>query len=591
MTGPVRPKPAPGAVSTTTTSTTAASTTAASPFVVGDAAVGANMEARAAVGESSFEAAATPTPTPTRTPTPKTAIGTATVVGAGPAGLAQASLLLKRAKEIGLSELTVVELRGAYTRPVGLAFRQMNLDALAWLNPTAHKELVALSGLEQKPFIDGRDPNVDAGDAQRFQRERLDDTRASVAQHAQAMMSQKTMSIVTLRDVEDCYWKGLEQLARENGVTLRKLRERDVDVSKDEAGNVHVTTMLRDGKDKQTLPPQDLVLVAQGVNCAVRKKLNTPTAEAASPADRFIAAVMSEAPKTSGPAHTAYREDVVVDDKTGETQTVRLVRGVHARNGGHWCLAQVPDSVTFTESIDQIPQAERDRLRRIVEPKLKLSGRAAGVTDADLVAQKVAEEVEAYFRAQHAKTGASDLPLTYGPTLFSLQAKHFSTALLGNNCVSVGDAVGTSHFNVSGGAATGVTTHTLALDRYLTARAHGQANRDALVELDRDLQQATLVWQLFGITQFEGEPKELRDTFYPRDKLAKVLPADVLELYWPQDGSLPKSGPWHAWLAKPAAVAAPPPEVVRQLVDAAQENARVSPLACVNPNAFMFATE
>jgi hypothetical protein len=284
-----------------------------------------------------------------------------------------------------------------------------------------------------------------------------------------------------------------------------------------------------------------------------------------------------------------YREDVVVDAKTGETQTVRLVRGVHARNGSHWCLAQVPESVKFTESVDTLSQAERDRLRALVEPKVKKQGRA--IVDADLVGQKVAEEVLAYFKEQHAKTGAVDLPISYGPSLFSMQAKRFSTTLLGTNCVAVGDAVGTSHFNVSGGAATGVTTHTLALDRFLTARARGVDASEAMKILDRDLQQATLVWQLFGITQFEGDPRALRDTFYPRERVARILPPALLEQYWPRDGSLPASGVWHEWLAaKDKSSTSPPADVVRTLVDAAKEAAQVQPIACVNPT-LMFATD
>lgn len=528
------------------------------------------------------------------------AIAKATIVGAGPAGLAQASLLLKRAKEIGLTELTIVELRSSYTRPVGLALRQMSLDALAWLNPDAHKALVKKSGLDGgTPFIDGRDASVDAGSAQRFDQERVHASGDSVAAHAQAMMSQKTMALVTLSDVEQCYWSGLEKLASSAGVKLRKVREHDVDVSKDAtSGTVSIAFtpmgVLDKGERKavgaqEKLAAQDLVIVAQGVNCAVRRKLDTPGGETASPADRFIAAVFSEPGKESGSARSVYREDVVVDTSTGETQTVRLVRGVHARNGSHWCLAQVPESLKFTESIDALSQAERARLRAVVAPRVQKQGRA--VVDADLVGQKVAEEAEAYFKQQHAKTGTVDLPITYGPSLFSMQAKRFSTTLLGANCVAVGDAVGTSHFNVSGGAATGVTTHTLALDRFLTARARGADANEAMQSLDRDLQQATLVWQLFGITQFEGDPRELRDTFYARERLAKLLPPDVLEQYWPRDGSLPSSGPWHEWLApKASAQSVPPTDAVRALTNAAKQASQVKPIACVN-SSLMFARD
>ena len=120
MTGPIRSRPSlvrPTATRTTATETTTTTTATQNTNNV-------------------FERANTSSP-----PLKAKPIAKATIVGAGPAGLAQASLLVKRAKEIGLTELTIVELRSSYTRPVGLALRQMSLDALAWLNPHAHKAL------------------------------------------------------------------------------------------------------------------------------------------------------------------------------------------------------------------------------------------------------------------------------------------------------------------------------------------------------------------------------------------------------------------------------------------------------------------
>jgi hypothetical protein len=288
-----------------------------------------------------------------------------------------------------------------------------------------------------------------------------------------------------------------------------------------------------------------------------------------SPSDRFIAAVFEG--QSDGQARSIYREDAAVDPQTGARSTVRLVRGVHAVSGKHWTLAQVPEHVRFTESVDKLSKAERARLITLVEPRVAKEGRA--VLDADLLGQKVAEEVEAYFRSVHASTGPTDLPISYGPALFSLTARTFDSAILGANCIAVGDSVGTSHFNVSGGAATGITTHTLALDRFLSARARGADAKASMAQLDHELRQATLMWQLFGITQFEGDARALRDTWLPRTLLEKYLSPDLVEKFFPKTGGAPAEDQnplWHAWLSGDSKVD-PPADAVLPLVDAAIE--------------------
>lgn len=489
-------------------------------------------------------------PLPNSTTT-TTKLARATVVGAGPTGLAQAALLLRRAKAIGLTDLTVVEQRGRYTRPVALSLRQINFDALKWLNPAACAELQRRANLvprdDEKGFLDAVHFDRSAGgfvmsdkpaglepDGARYKAV-LDDAATSVAAHAHAMMEAPTIGVVTLQELEDIFWRGLATLATSQGVTLHVKREHAAVLDKDAAGDVVVAVTDNATQTTTTLPPQDLVLVAQGGNSSGRKELGAATSTPASPTDWYVSGSLRDEAH-DGVARGVYKEVVVVDPQTKTATTQRFIRTV-TPNGNHWLLLQVPPHVRFTSTLAEIAAPDLARLR------------ALHADDVEVVKAKKNEEVDAWWRQQHAQTGPTHFPSIFGPFLFPLQARAFDSVVLGNNCVAVGDSAGTSHFNVSAGAATGFTLHTLAVDRYLQARTSGTSPQAALAQLDVDVRQATLTWQLFGITQFEGDPATLARAFFPKEKLAELLPPSLVERYWPKDGVLDKetNKAWYRW--------------------------------------------
>lgn len=521
----------------------------------------------------------------------------ATVVGGGPTGLATASLLLQRAAQIGLQELTIVEARPEYTRPVGLNFRQLNLDALQWLNPVAYTALAEKSGLvhpdptkgfmestywdgDQAAYVSSGKPPGQAADGARYEAV-LQQTDKSIAEHAHDMMNAPTVGVVTLRDLEDSYWAGLTQLAAEKGVTLVAKREHTVEWTHDPAtGDADVSVKKRRGDDKaQLLPRQDLVLCAQGNSRDMRetrKVFGKDAAREASPAERFIAGIFLD-PSPKGIAKSIYREEVIASPD-GDRQTCRFIRSVHATNGMEWALLQVPRHLAFTP-FSQCDVAAREGVEKRVLQMYAGKDLSPGLLEAECEAQYLADQVELYYRSQHAKTGVADVPCPFGPNMFELKAALFDTAMLAGNTHAVGDGVGNSHFNVSGGAATGVTLHTAALDRYLTAVASGVPKQAAGKQLDVDLRQATLTWQTFGITEFEGDPAGLREQFMPKELLASIFPPEIVDRYYPPDGGEVKketNKAWHAWFdrAKRVASAAVAPvlpiDLTRRLIDAAR---------------------
>jgi 2-polyprenyl-6-methoxyphenol hydroxylase-like FAD-dependent oxidoreductase len=488
----------------------------------------------------------------------------ATVVGAGPTGLAQAALLLRRGKQLGLKELTIVEQRGAYTRPVALSLRQINFDALKWLNPAACAELQRRANLvprdDDQGFLDAVHFDSDVGafvmsdkpaglkpDGARFAA-KLAEGQKSVGEIAHEMMNAPTVGVVTLQELEDIFWRGLTLLATSQGVTLTVKREHEAHLAKDQSDAVSVAITDK-GPPPLTslLPPQDLVVVSQGGNSSARRELGQDASTPASPTDWYVSGALRDEAHPKKVARGVYKEAAVVDPKTGAVSTQRLVRTT-TPNGNHWLLAQVPHHVRFTSSLAEIPAAEQQRLRAALATAH--GQRAEDVADVDVVKAKKNEEVDAWWREQHAATGPVQLPSIFGPFLFPLQGKRFDSCALGANCIAVGDSAGTSHFNVSAGAATGFTLHTLALDRYLQARSAGAPATQALQQLDVDVRAATLTWQLFGITQFEGDPATLAQTYYPKQQLEQLLPPSLVERYWPKSGAVdPTTNPaWHHWL-------------------------------------------
>ncbi len=132
-------------------------------------------------------------------------------------------------------------------------------------------------------------------------------------------------------------------------------------------------------------------------------------------------------------------------------------------------------------------------------------------------------------------------------------------AVVGDNVVLAGDAVGTSHFKVAGGAATGITTHLASMNRFLDGVAQGQNRQLSLTQLDADLRASTLAWALHGLPEFTGDPWHLRERYLPKSLLAPLLPQALLERYWPASGGAPSddASPWTPWF-QGAASSTPP---------------------------------
>lgn len=487
-------------------------------------------------------------------------LGAATIVGAGPAGLAQALLLLKRAPDTGLSRLTVVERRSEYTRPVSLFFRTLTLDALAWLDEEALRELERRSGMRaddgaprgivseridasgratQRVVREAEDPS-----SRRFEERALDDS-LPIADVADSLFRPASSCLITMKDLEEVLWEALPRVAKKQGVALDLRRGWEAEVVeqvREQAGGkagetagekaaaegptaaliLHELVRKEDGGErrlvrsgkKEALPHQGLVVLTEGAAARVRGRLGGHQV-ATGPSERILAAgLQGEATGTS----IGRGGFATWTDEHGEDHRVRFMRGCHGENGLQWTVVGVPEGV------------EMD------------------ATDAAAHAR----DVDAWLHRYGSLAGDVDLPVVFGPALGEVKGTLVDQAVRGDNLVLCGDVVGTSHFSAGGGAATALTTHVVAMNRFLDDVAAGAPRQASLRRLDDDLRTASLTWALYALPEYAGDPWELRERFLPRKLLEELLPARLVERYWPASGGAPtdEQSPWTSWFDK-----------------------------------------
>lgn len=103
-----------------------------------------------------------------------------------------------------------------------------------------------------------------------------------------------------------------------------------------------------------------------------------------------------------------------------------------------------------------------------------------------------------------------DVPLTFGPNLFTLTKRESTDVVVASNAVITGDRVATGFFGY-GGAMTGAISHTEALASYFDAVDAGADVPSALQDLSSELIAGSKAWVRLSKAQFEGpDPKSLK---------------------------------------------------------------------------------
>ena len=539
------------------------------------------------------------------------------VSGIGVAGLMAAYSAINRAAAIGLEKLTVLDVRDhSYVLEIGFNFRPEHLRMMAVMSPKAARKLFEMSGL-----LPGNESNVfQVWDSEhqtavaKLSKELFelcnisgklsDDTvqeilesakhAPSMADYAHKVVDQDNICVVTAKELESVFFEGLAEAAAKNNVAIDYRPFSTIKVTEDAAGKKSYATEsfvdadgkpvkgpLTPGAAKVSSPIADLdvLFVAEGAGGAksgTRAATGALSSRAITPVDqRWMAGVIKDPSITHGLAR--YHEVTLPDGGH-----LRAVRTDHAVNGNQWRLTEVPKGTSLDPvALAEIPAADVTRLK------------ASLGTPTDLAIEKAfhGERLEKLYRSLTSAVGSIDPDLAchnaFGqkgpPGPFTLSGRAYDKAVLADGgsdlplTVALGDCVLNSTFNVSLGAGTSLIEY-IALDAFWDQVEAKAPLGVATSALERDLMQAAHVWGVSGITQFDGDPRELIAAYYPKEEMDKVFPAEIVARYYGEDGKPrvdSENRYWKGWV---------PPEpdeakVIEATIKAAKKAPKAQPSA------------
>lgn len=517
------------------------------------------------------------------------------ISGLSLSGLSAAYGALFKAKDVGLKKLTLIDIRPPdYSREIGFNMRPEFLKLMIVMNPKAAKELFAATGItadaakagnvlrRHNPETGAAEPmdskvlqelhdlcaKLEGGDVSLADREAYVDkvmSNPTMADFAHDVMFQDAVTIITCKDFENIFNAGLKEAAAERGVELDIHRGNKLDVE-DDATTGKQRFVITPAKGEATNPvplEADFVLVGEGAGGArtgTRAVLGKSKMQEVTPKQRWIAGVVD--PKTT-PEHGLGR---YAETQTPDGQTLRAVRSDHAKTGKQWRLVQLPDNeVLEPVPFEQIPKAE------IIKIAERL-GIAHTHPDFENQCERAffGQRVEQRYTELTSVVGElpddCDIYNAFGskspPAAFTLQGvAHDDVVLAGDPrgpddglppTISLGDNFATSTFNVSAGGlldALGSFYSTVELLQGAAENKHSLA--DLVGKMDESIRGFSFTWVANGITQFDGDPKELAQEYLPKELLEKNMPAHVVAHYYNDDGSLrkdPQAKYWKSWM-------------------------------------------
>ena len=407
-------------------------------------------------------------------------IKSAVVLGAGPAGLISALELLQNGVQV-----TLVEKRDAYTRPIHFNIRAALLHRLADTAPeVVPKVLERLGGIERVEIVNTTITSLPADEIERLRR-RYEGREVTVGPAGlrtsqpgppiptpdaalagydpRAMFASHSIGQIWCVDLEEILFAELQRQAAA-GAPLRVIRKAESAVAVDRFGNYGVSV------NGESLGTPDLVVVAEGANSATREAENIPRTFI-SDGTTFVAGSIDGSAATDKAPHgglVRLRYSEVKDPKTGELFGLRQVVVGHAKRAQSWCLTEVPPFIAL-QGNEAVDRYFRENAALVLE-------------------RPVADVLKAH--------------VSWGPSAFTMQQHMSKSAVKGNNMIFIGDAVGNAHFLTSGGLMTACVPHTFALEKLLADVAKGTPKREALREYNTLTMDATREWLRVGFAEF-----------------------------------------------------------------------------------------
>lgn len=374
---------------------------------------------------------------------PKTAV----VSGLGPNGVAAALELLNRGFQV-----TAVEKRTSYTRPIHLHLRPTYLEDIRRLSPELHERLMAIAtpiieNLRVRDFAPNPEPN------------HLRDRRTTPRQGEQcpiwSRLSTPPERHVRLDNAERLYYDFLEGLATGPSSRLSVRRGSILSLRPTEGGDYQVVLQDAQGVEVEDLGLPELVVIAEGGKSITVQQLGLESERFSYP-KYFMSA---HVPVPFGPRTRRIDTDVrqVADDQEVSPAQVSLWASGHGdSNEGTWVVIEVPEPL-----LNQQPEQAEEYFVKGAMLLMSDSG-------TELSSEQLLEIIRATLQkgALLSRKRRANIPgmeaaakTTFAGTFkFEQQCLRYPAA--GKNVVVLGDAAGMGHHALSSGLEMGA--HDLA---------------------------------------------------------------------------------------------------------------------------------
>lgn len=362
----------------------------------------------------------------------------AVVSGLGPNGVLAALELLSRDFEV-----TVVEKRPDYIRPIHLHLRATYLQDVMRLSPELYRRLLSIATpIEENSRVETTAPEPVPNEI----RDRRAATREGAACPVWSRLSTSPERHVRLDNTERLYYDYLQEVAAQpsSGLNIKRGSELSLELGRD--GFYEVLLQDTSSHEQDDLGAPDVIVIAEGGKSTTVQTLGLESVRFSYP-KYFMSA---HVPVPFGPRTRRIDTDVreLARDPGTAPADVSLWASGHGDSGeGTWIVLEVPEALLNQEPKQAEEYFLKGTLLLMSEPGRQVSG------------EQLRERLEATFRRGALlgrKRGAS-LPemeeasrTTFAGTFkFEQQCLRYPAA--GKNVVVLGDAAGMGHHALASG--------------------------------------------------------------------------------------------------------------------------------------------
>ena len=364
--------------------------------------------------------------------------GRAVVSGLGPNGVAAVLKLLQRGFQV-----TAVEKRPRYTRPIHLHLRSSYLEDVRALSPDLHERLMSIAtAIVENSRVGHSSPKP----VPNYIQDRRTQARRGKPCPIWTRLSAPPERHVRLDKAERLFYDFLKESAAGNSsrLTIRRGRVLHLEPSKED----YYRVLLRSAKDKQAedLGVPGLIVIAEGGKSATVRQLGLESVRFSYPKYFMSAHVgVSFGPRTRR-LDTDVRE--LVDDPAVTSTEVSLWASGHGdANEGTWVVLEVPEAL-----LQQRPEQAEEYF---VKGALLLMTDQVALTTAEDLSSIIKETLRGGVLLRRRQE--ANMPGMYeagkttfaGTFKFEQQCLRFPAA--GKNVVVLGDAAGMGHHALSSG--------------------------------------------------------------------------------------------------------------------------------------------